>query len=79
VAPPRSLGAWEQKRYLRAAERRPNARDRAIARLLFYTGLRVGELAALDTDDVAVSARKGLITVRSGKGSKTRGVPLVNP
>ena len=30
---PRSLGAREQKRYLRAVERRPLARDRAIGRL----------------------------------------------
>ena len=42
AGPPR-LGAREQKCYLRTAERRPLARDRAIARLLFYTGLRVGE------------------------------------
>ena len=76
---PRGLGAREQKRYLRAAERRLLARDRAIARLLFYTGLRVGELAALDTEDVALSARKGLVIVRSGKGGKTREVPLVDP
>jgi integrase/recombinase XerC len=54
---PRALDARQQKRYLRAAERRPLARDRAIGRLPFYTGLRVGELTALDTGDVALSAR----------------------
>ena len=47
--------------------------------MLFYTGLRVGELTALDTDDVALSARKGLITVRSGEGGKMRDVPLMDP
>ena len=43
-------------------------RDQAIARLLFYTGLRLGECAALNVDDVRFSARKGLVIVRSGKG-----------
>ena len=38
--------------------------------------LRIGELAALDTSDVAVSARKGLVTVRRGKGNRYRQVPL---
>ena len=76
---PRALDAREQKRYLRATERRPLARDRAIGRLLFYTGLRVSELAALDVDDVPLSARKGKVIVRSGKGGSSREVPLVDP
>ena len=76
---PRSLGAREQKRYLRAAESRPLARDRAIARLLFYTGLRISELAALDLDDVPLSARKGKVIVRAGKGGDSREVPLLDP
>ena len=76
---PRALDTREQKRYLRAAERRPLARDRAIGRLLFYTGLRVSELVALDMDDVPLSARKGKVIVRSGKGGNSREVPLVDP
>jgi integrase/recombinase XerC len=76
---PRSLGAREQKRYLRAAERRPAARDRAIARLLYYSGLRISELAALDLDDVPLSARKGRVMVRAGKGGDSREVPLLDP
>ncbi|MEV4383936.1 integrase [Streptosporangium sp. NPDC049644] len=64
---PRALGARQQKRYLRAVERRPLARDRAIGRLLFYSGVRIAELVALD-DDVPLSARKGKVIVRSGKG-----------
>jgi integrase/recombinase XerC len=51
-------------------------RDQAIARLLFYTGLRLGECAALNVDDVRLSARKGLVIVRSGKGDIYREVPL---
>jgi len=44
--------------------------------LLLATGLRLSELAALDLDDVALSARKGSVTVRNGKGGKYRVVPL---
>ncbi len=45
-----SCGRW------RGAARR---RDRAMARVLFFAGLRVSELAGLDGADVSVSARKG--------------------
>ncbi|MDP9475009.1 MAG: tyrosine-type recombinase/integrase [Actinomycetota bacterium] len=73
---PRSLSAEEQKRFLRAVERSPESRDRAIALLLFYTGLRIGELCKLDVEDVALSARKGRVVVRSGKGDGYREVVL---
>ncbi|MGZ4618318.1 MAG: tyrosine-type recombinase/integrase, partial [Frankiaceae bacterium] len=72
----RALDADEQRRFLRTVERAPSARDRAIATLFLYTGLRLSELAALDVDDVAVSARRGRLTVRSGKGDLGREVPL---
>lgn len=73
---PRGLEPEEQVAFLRAAERCPSTRDRAIATLLFYTGLRLGECAGLDVNDVRISARKGVITVRSGKGDTYREVPL---
>ncbi len=73
---PRSLKPEEQKAFLRAVERTPSVRDQAIARLLFYTGLRLGECAALNVDDVRLSVRKGLVVVRSGKGETYREVPL---
>jgi site-specific recombinase XerC len=44
--------------------------------MLLFTGLRLAELVALDVDDVRVSARKGLVVVRSGKGDAYREVPL---
>jgi integrase/recombinase XerC len=69
---PRALEPDEQVRFLRAVERCESARDRAVALLLFYTGLRVGECSALDEDDVVMSARKGKVTVRSGKGDTYR-------
>jgi len=73
---PRALKPEEQKVFLRAVERAPHVRDRAIAHLLFYTAVRLGECAALNLDDVRVSARKGLVIIRSGKGDAYREVPL---
>lgn len=51
-------------------------RDGAIVALLLHAGLRVGELAALDVVDVALSDRKGEVVVRQGKGRQERRVPL---
>jgi site-specific recombinase XerD len=81
-AAPRALTVEQTRRLLRAAERAAQAgttggvRDRAVVALLLFTGLRIGELAGLNLDDVAVSARKGLVTVRRGKGDRYRQVPL---
>jgi integrase/recombinase XerC len=72
---PRALSEEQQRRLLRMAER-VSARDRAIVVMLLYTGLRLAELVALDLDDVRVSARKGLVIVRSGKGDAYRELPL---
>ena len=73
----------ETRRLLRAAERGAlpgtagGVRDRAIVTvLLLLTGLRIAELAALNTGDVAISARKGVVTVRRGNGDRYRQVPL---
>ncbi len=44
--------------------------------MLLYTGLRLAELVALDVDDLRMSARKGVVIVRSGKGDAYREVPL---
>jgi site-specific recombinase XerD len=73
---PRALEPEEQKQFMRAVERCRSIRDRAIAMLLFYTALRVGECASLNTDDIALSARKGKVTVRGGKGDVYREVAL---
>jgi integrase/recombinase XerC len=72
---PRAITEEEQRRLLRIGER-AKARDRAIVVVLLYTGLRLAELVALDVDDVKMSARKGLVVVRSGKGDAYREVPL---
>ena len=76
---PRALGESEQRKLLRAVERLLSVRDRAIVTIMLYTGLRLSELAALTVTDVAVTARKGTVTVRSGKGDRYRTVPLNSP
>ncbi|MGH6969001.1 MAG: tyrosine recombinase XerC, partial [Stellaceae bacterium] len=48
-------------------------RDRAILELLYSSGLRLAELAALDLNDIDL--REGLVRV-TGKGAKTRIVPV---
>jgi integrase/recombinase XerC len=48
-------------------------RDRAIVELLYGTGIRVGELVALDVRDVDLAARQVRVM---GKGRKERAVPL---
>ncbi len=73
---PHALKPEEQKAFLRAVERTPTVRDRAIAQILFYTAIRLGECAALNLDDVRVSARLGVVIIRSGKGDTYREVPL---
>jgi integrase/recombinase XerD len=49
-------------------------RDRAILEVLYGTGVRISELAALDVDDIDLDG--GSVLVRSGKGGKGRVVPV---
>ncbi|MFN2505799.1 MAG: tyrosine-type recombinase/integrase [Acidimicrobiales bacterium] len=73
---PRALEKREAIRWLRVVEGCPHPRDRALALIPFYGGLRIGEAVGLDLDDVRQSARRGLLVVRSGKGDRYREVPL---
>jgi site-specific recombinase XerC len=75
---PRPLDASEQDRWLQAVRQRPLARDRAIALLLFYAGLRVSELIALDVDGIRTRAGQTVVIVRA-KGSAQREIPLAAP
>lgn len=44
--------------------------------MLYHTGLRAGELAALLLSDIILGERSGQVMVRRGKGNKARHVPL---
>lgn len=72
---PRALEPPERKKFLRAADRCESTRDTAIALLLYFSGLRISELAALDVDDIIRSARRCKIIVRDGKGGVYRVIP----
>jgi hypothetical protein len=48
-------------------------RDRALVELLYGTGIRIGELVALDVRDVELAAREVRVM---GKGRKERVVPI---
>lgn len=76
---PRALTEAEQRTFLRFVQSSPSERDRAVATVFFYAGLRLSELAALDMTDVALSARRGRVTVRAGKGDAYRDVALNSP
>ncbi len=76
---PRALEEAEQRRFLRIVGASPSARDRAMATVFFYAGLRLSELTALDLVDVEMSARRGRLKVRAGKGDAYREVPLNSP
>lgn len=65
---PKGLSHKDQRKLLREAERR-GQRDHAIVRLALFSGVRVAELAGLDTDDVLVTERTGEIEVRKGKAA----------
>jgi len=54
----------------------PNFRDRCVVKTLFWFGLRREELAELDIRDIDFERRR--ITVRMGKGEKTRVIPSID-
>jgi integrase/recombinase XerC len=52
-------------------------RDQAVLELAYSSGLRVGELTALNLSDLDLT--RGRVLVRSGKGGKDRLVPVGRP
>ncbi len=74
--PPKALTDKELNRLFRTVHQSGHKRDIAIVELVVGTGLRIGEVAALTVADIEMSDRKGLLTVRHGKGGKYRQVPL---
>jgi site-specific recombinase XerD len=51
-------------------------RNYTLVQLFLQTGLRVGEVAALQVGDLVLRERAGMVRVRAGKGLKAREVPL---
>jgi site-specific recombinase XerD len=72
---PKALSTHAAVRFLRAVDGCPSPRDRAIALVPFYAGTRIAEIVGLDTDDIRLSARKGILRIR-GKGEKVREIPI---
>jgi len=70
------LSKDEQKRFLRAVAACRRSKDRAVALLLFFTGIRIGECVALNEQDISIAGRRRRVTVRSGKGDRYREIPL---
>jgi integrase/recombinase XerC len=72
---PRALDQRAQRRWLRAVEAHPSARDRALAGVPFYAGASIAEIVRLDTGDVPISAGEGVLRIH-GKGERIRDVPI---
>jgi site-specific recombinase XerD len=51
-------------------------RDHAIVQMLLQTAMRIGECQALHWQDITFREKKGSVLIRSGKGNKSRSVPL---
>lgn len=76
---PQGLDRPQVRRLLREVELRGDLRADAIFSLMLYTGCRVGDLANLEVDDLALGERSGQVVFRHGKGNKQRIVPLPLP
>jgi integrase/recombinase XerC len=75
---PKALSVEAAQKLLDGGEASDDAtdvRDRAMFELLYSSGLRVGELVALNAGDGRLDLAHGEVTV-TGKGAKTRTVPV---
>ena len=73
---PRWLSRKEQLALLRAVRQGENQRDLAIIQVMLGAGLRISEAAAIKVPDIEMNDRSGRVYVRTGKGMKSRSVPL---
>lgn len=64
---PKVLTQQEQELFLNATYRAKSSKDKAIVLLLMFTGIKIGECAALDVDDIFITAHTGRITVKDGR------------
>ena len=75
----RALSHEQLRALQRESDLLRSSRDRAIVQLLMLTGVRIGELAELEVDDVRLTQRTGELIIRHGKGDRRRIVPLSRP
>lgn len=73
---PQGLAKQALRRLLRAVHAGGQRRDIAMLEVLVGTGLRVGELLALQVGDIELGERSGKLTVRQGKHDGFREIPL---
>lgn len=73
---PKGLEKSQVRRLLRELELRGDVRATAIFSVMLYGGLRVADVAGLETHDLMLSDRSGSLVLRNGKGNKQRSVPL---
>jgi integrase/recombinase XerD len=67
---PKLLSDASLKAFYDAVDQSGNLQHQIMLRLLFYTAVRVSELASIGVDDVDIVARK--IFISAGKGNKDR-------
>jgi integrase/recombinase XerD len=67
---PNILTAEQFRRFYQAVDRADNAQHALMLRLLFYTGVRVAELCAIEVADIDLEGCR--IRINEGKGSKDR-------
>lgn len=59
----RALTSYEEEGFIHAAIQCNSTKDRALVLLLLDTGIKLGECAALNVDDVQLTAHTGKITI----------------
>jgi integrase/recombinase XerC len=76
---PKGLERAQVRRLLREVELRGDIRAGAIFGICLYTGCRVGDLVALELNDLHMGERSGSVVFKHGKGGKQRTAPLPLP
>ena len=67
----------ERQRFMRTVEQEGNTRDLIMFQLFLATGMRISELNSLTVGKLKAGLSYGKLEV-TGKGNKTRTIPLVN-
>lgn len=74
-SPSLALSTAQADQLLTQADRDPNPRTAAIVALLLYTGMRVGEMIAADTNHLTQERGHPVLPI-TGKGKRKRTIPL---